>query len=417
VQATLRKINPSSQISNTSSSSQSSELQQNVDTASQNAKSIQLPVHPSTIKMRSPLNSANTTLSQSRPIVPPDSELRRHVDSTLRKIRPLQPTMVLSTTGTNSVQYASRSSISLRPQMPGISARPPPPAADAELRRHVESTLMQVRSPPPVSLRPLSPQVNISSSIPRPLNTSQPQLRPLVPITSSQQVNRPKNPPDRHLESDGVKRVRVHSWKPKAIPKDSDVSDQMLKNTRPAKKKQVIEWKQHSSIQNVHPESNVPMGLLTYLSGIASDDDNLPIGRWGEAFVYHYLQREGLSVFKDLKETGMREGQSIRVTWVNEAKEAGHSYDVVVDLFDDNISEELPQKRVFIEVKATKSSNKNVFHITMNELIFAMKKGENFHIYRIYNAGTSKVRLLRLINPIQLLAQRDVALAMFLISK
>lgn len=42
---------------------------------------------------------------------------------------------------------------------------------------------------------------------------------------------------------------------------------------------------------------------------------------------------------------------------------------------------------LYIEVKSTKTNDKHSFEISMNEVLFAEEKGDNYAIYRVFNAG------------------------------
>ncbi|KAM1989600.1 hypothetical protein ACFX15_030938 [Malus domestica] len=83
-------------------------------------------------------------------------------------------------------------------------------------------------------------------------------------------------------------------------------------------------------------------------------------GRLGELVAFKYfVDKAGKSVVK----------------WVNEHNETGLPYDIVLG--------EKENSREYIEVKATKSTRKDWFEISMGELQFAVEKGEAFSIAHV----------------------------------
>lgn len=98
------------------------------------------------------------------------------------------------------------------------------------------------------------------------------------------------------------------------------------------------------------------------------------IGHWGESFVYAFLKANAKN----------------EVIWMNEIKETGSPYDIknIVD-----------GEQIFIEVKSTASSEKNLLEISSQEIKCAFEKQNNYHLYRVYNAGKpQECRIERLCN-------------------
>ena len=96
------------------------------------------------------------------------------------------------------------------------------------------------------------------------------------------------------------------------------------------------------------------------------------------------------------------------VIWTNDVEESGKPYDfeVVCTPGDEAYT-------LYIEVKATRSSQKEVFEISSNEVKFASEQGECYHIYRIFNAGaTGQVQLVRLTNVSHKMDNKEVRLLM-----
>ena len=96
------------------------------------------------------------------------------------------------------------------------------------------------------------------------------------------------------------------------------------------------------------------------------------------------------------------------INWVNQAHESGLPYDFLVKLKDPQTGE---LTEMYIEVKATKSNQKALFEISSQEIKFAQEMKENFHLYRVFNAGDmNAVRLSRLENLAQKLYEQKVKL-------
>ncbi|XP_062567288.1 uncharacterized protein LOC134229558 [Saccostrea cucullata] len=130
------------------------------------------------------------------------------------------------------------------------------------------------------------------------------------------------------------------------------------------------------------------------------DESNLQeIGRWGEHLVHQYLleQQEG-------------DSDIIEVKWCNKEKEQGTPYD-----FELSRRTEDGVIKTFIEVKTTLTDDKDVFEISSQQIQFAQEQRENFHIYRVFNAGDlERVRLVRIDHLCLRLDQKQVRLWMMI---
>ncbi|CAH1791177.1 unnamed protein product [Owenia fusiformis] len=121
------------------------------------------------------------------------------------------------------------------------------------------------------------------------------------------------------------------------------------------------------------------------------------IGLWGEKLVHKFL----LSTYENTDWT---------VEWCNEESESGWPYDFRI--ISKNPTE---YEDIYIEVKATKEDKKNYFDITQREVMFAHTQKQNYHLYRVYNAGqVDSVRLCRLQNLSSKIQQNLVRLCMFI---
>ena len=104
----------------------------------------------------------------------------------------------------------------------------------------------------------------------------------------------------------------------------------------------------------------------TGLISLAQSANAEEIGRWGEECVYTLLKNI--------------EGNN-QVIWVNESVESGLPYDILIKGKD---------VEIFIEIKSTSTSGKHVLEISSQEIKCAFEKQENYHLYRVYNAGNPR---------------------------
>ena len=83
---------------------------------------------------------------------------------------------------------------------------------------------------------------------------------------------------------------------------------------------------------------------------------------------------------------------------MNESRETGLPYDIEVELESSEVGDVNGDSKVFIEVKSTSSSSKDVVNFSWSELKFAEEKCESYHLYRVYNAGRASHRLRVLVD-------------------
>ena len=156
---------------------------------------------------------------------------------------------------------------------------------------------------------------------------------------------------------------------------------------------------QHLVDQTQASSGSNPLVPLMEFS-INNDPESLAkIGRWGEELVFVVLKRRG----------EMPNGKKIKnVVWVNEGKETGWPYDIEVELESDN------QDKVYIEVKSTAASNKELVTFSWKELKFAEEKSLNYHLYRVYSAGKASHKLCQLENLHRYLQEQPIRLLFLL---
>ncbi|CEG37945.1 phosphoserine aminotransferase [Plasmopara halstedii] len=141
------------------------------------------------------------------------------------------------------------------------------------------------------------------------------------------------------------------------------------------------------------PVSPTNTGLQSLsLSNTMTKEEREAIGRWGEEYVYNQLKRQYAE-------------SNTTVEWLNEKEESGLPYDLTLS--------SKSKVEEYIEVKSTRTMEKGVFEISMNELDQAAIYGSSYCIYRVFNAGNSALcRVIRLKNPVSLVRQRKIQLAL-----
>ncbi|XP_071400261.1 uncharacterized protein [Centroberyx affinis] len=137
---------------------------------------------------------------------------------------------------------------------------------------------------------------------------------------------------------------------------------------------------------------------------VLSDDprDVAAIGEWGERLVNSFLCH-----WRDSGEPG----RPARVLWCNQQGESGQPYDFKLTF---EAAAGAGAGAVYVEVKSTVKREKAFIHLSANELDFALKERERYHIFRVYSAGDAQhVRLCRIQNLAQHLHAKDLALFLF----
>ena len=112
-------------------------------------------------------------------------------------------------------------------------------------------------------------------------------------------------------------------------------------------------------------------------------------GDWGERFVFEWLRQ--------------RHPRST-VVWVNQEGETGKPYDITI--------RDATGRVVYVEVKATRRANLDVFPISWAELLFAAEHSRNFRICRVYNAGGQgrSARVITVASPVTRLVNKQAKL-------
>lgn len=137
---------------------------------------------------------------------------------------------------------------------------------------------------------------------------------------------------------------------------------------------------------------------------VLSDDfvDVEAIGEWGEQLVNSFLCH-----WRD----GGEPGRPLHILWCNQSGESGQPYDFKLTFETEGGEPET----VYVEVKSTIKKEKSFIHLSANELDFALKEKERYHMYRVYCAGDApNVRLCRIQNLAQHLHTKELELFLFI---
>lgn len=127
-------------------------------------------------------------------------------------------------------------------------------------------------------------------------------------------------------------------------------------------------------------------------TGAPDPEQAMLTGRLGELAAYTYFSE---SV-----------GSRRKVNWVNEVNETGLPYDILIE--DNEYSRE------YIEVKATTSSKKDWFNITLREWQFAIDMGDSFSVAHVVLKDRKAARISVFRNPFQLCQQGKLQLVVMM---
>lgn len=172
----------------------------------------------------------------------------------------------------------------------------------------------------------------------------------------------------------------------------------------------------------------VPHQLLTQVSaelppapeqpqGAAATADAAAVGRYGEELVYRYYQQHP-ELQQDMGTDALKQ---FTVEWVNRDSETALPYDMVVyELAVGSTQQQQQQGEeparsilAYLEVKASRDAQKQLFELSQRELQFAAEQGDRYHILRVTGVGGSP-SLERLVDPVKLWSEKVIRLCVVL---
>ena len=137
--------------------------------------------------------------------------------------------------------------------------------------------------------------------------------------------------------------------------------------------------------------------------------DKIEIGKWGERYVIECIKKEYLRKYQYSSISDTENGFTIiqfgkekaHIKWLNRFKDKGKYRDI--DLIEND-------SEIYIEVKSTKTDKKDLFDVSAGQWRCIQNKGENYHIYRVYNVGKENARLAIIKNPSKLWKEGNLSI-------
>jgi hypothetical protein len=154
------------------------------------------------------------------------------------------------------------------------------------------------------------------------------------------------------------------------------------------------------------PSSPLTIQLIKELHTIDRNEEHEKpklSGIWGEKFAVEYLKRKFIAQYSQGNFEENKYGFSIKINsqivvevqWLNEIQEtAGYDIKLIENSRED-----------YIEVKSSQPGAKKLIKLSGSQWKLADDLGENFHIYRVYDAGTQQATLIDICNPTQLFSE------------
>ncbi|XP_043958453.1 protein NO VEIN isoform X2 [Gambusia affinis] len=157
------------------------------------------------------------------------------------------------------------------------------------------------------------------------------------------------------------------------------------------------QWDKDHSLRTTLEDMELPCQRPDTVVFLDEQMDLAAVGEWGEQLVNSFLCH-----WRDSSDPA----RPTHVLWCNQSGESGQPYDFKLAFGEAGA--------IFVEVKSTVKREKSFIHMSANELDFALKEKERYHIYRVYSAGDAQnVRLCRIQNLAQHLHTKDLALFLF----
>lgn len=191
-------------------------------------------------------------------------------------------------------------------------------------------------------------------------------------------------------------------WKPEANPSeiDIDLSEPIVPDVKPSTISDDNVRKNPSTLENQYRQDSKSENL--------SQQSKKNIGRSGEEFTIAYLHKYFTNKYAGIEieetDTGfngqLNKKTIVEVIWLNKNGETGIGRDI--DYIENG-------EIHYLEVKATISSDKKYFHISKAEWQLAKKTQENYHIFRVYNAGTKNATHDEYRNPYKLWEENRIS--------
>jgi len=129
----------------------------------------------------------------------------------------------------------------------------------------------------------------------------------------------------------------------------------------------------------VNPPPDQPDKVTGQIKELLSQySTNKELGNLGEAYAVTYLRQQF--------------GEEYPLEWLNKTGESYEPFDIKTTQYDGTLT--------YWEVKTTQGEFQEWF-MSMQEWMFAAEQGDNYHILRVFNAGTKEASVVDIVNPVQ----------------
>lgn len=211
------------------------------------------------------------------------------------------------------------------------------------------------------------------------------------------------------VSADSVDDDQNIEWQPECKPEDVAVhfEESDFANNKPGQTNRSQTTRQGTSRSDSPPADK--LGEMQDLSPKTKKE----IGWWGEGYVVHCLRDRFSKKYPkaSIQDTDygfivLQNGRTlVDVRWYNKNTDTGIGYDILVI----EKGEDEEGKESFIEVKSTKTEDKEWFDISSAQWKCAHEHQENYFIYRVTNTGTKRVKVKEIRNPFKLWKEGKIA--------
>jgi len=153
--------------------------------------------------------------------------------------------------------------------------------------------------------------------------------------------------------------------------------------------------------RHISPESEQPASPSGTREKGLSEKSKIAIGRWGEEYALGCLKKDKMIEYPGTRATDTENGFAlekdgktlVKVVWLNKDGDKGRGHDI--ELWECDML-------YYIEVKSTKTEEKDWFDVSGGQWDLMQEKGDKFYIYRVYSAGTKKPFVHKIRDPAKL---------------
>jgi len=220
-----------------------------------------------------------------------------------------------------------------------------------------------------------------------------PEIEEVPTISEKEAVEPPPLPSEHEREptelypSDLTTKKISEDWVPECPPEQAEVgsSEEYVPEeiTRP------LVPREDMRTRHISPESEQPTPSSGTREKGLSEKSKIAIGRWGEEYALGCLKKDKMKEYPDTRVTDTENGFAlekdgktlVKVVWLNKDGDQGRGHDI--ELWENDML-------YYIEVKSTKTEEKDWFDVSRDQWALLQEKGDKFFIYRVYGAGTRK---------------------------